>query len=271
MLNSSRFEVDFTSTLDKSRIVQRLAENRVIILSVIHSTNQYIIDNLKCVQSGDVFVTDNQTCGRGRYGKFWITPNAQGIALSMYWKINRESFITVKLSLIVSLVVAKVLQELGISQVQIKWPNDLYMDKRKLGGVLIDVITESNKVVHLIIGIGINISICNSAELTMKIGKNWIDLKNIGFIIDYNIFVADLIKELRFVMKQFEYNQCVLLNSCYSYELDYLYNQSIAVLLNGSIKYGTVIGISTDGILLVKDQFGIIRKYLQDNVSVYKI
>lgn len=271
MLNNCGFKVNFTSTLDIFQIVKRLLENRVVILSAVPSTNQYIIDNLKYMQSGDVCVTDNQTHGRGRYGKYWITPNAQGIALSMYWKINRESLIIVTLSLIVGFIVVKVLQELGVYPVQIKWPNDLYMNNRKLGGVLIEIIMDTNKIIHVIIGIGINISICNSVKLTMKIGKNWIDLKNIGIVIDYNIFVADLIKRLRYVMKQFECDPYMLVNSHYSSELDYLYNKFVAVFFNDKINYGTVIGIGTDGVLLVQDKFGIIHKYLKDNVSVYKI
>lgn len=262
----------WSSTLNESKLLKQLVKNRIIVFNTIRSTNQYIMDNLQYIQSGDVFVTDHQTHGRGRYGKHWITPSAQGIALSMYWKIHQKLLITVELGIIVSFVVAKVLEKFGVSRIKIKWPNDLYVYDRKLAGILVEIITKNNYISHVIIGIGINVAICTCTKPTMKIDKNWIDLKNIGVFLNCNMLVVHLVEELRLVMKHFECNnRSILFTMYYSKDLDYLHNKSVVLLFNGYIRYGIVAGMSTNGSLLVIDQSGIVYRYFKDDISVYKI
>lgn len=200
-------------TLNESKILKLLKQRRVTVLNTIRSTNQYIIDNLQYMQVGDVFVTDHQTHGRGRYGKVWITPHAQGLALSMYWKTSQKLLITTELSVIISFVVAKVLRKFGVSQVKVKWPNDLYVYDRKLAGILVEIITKNNLDFHLIIGIGINLSISTGIKSAMLINLNWIDLKKLGICFDFNILVVSLVEELRLAMKKFECNRYILFNT----------------------------------------------------------
>ncbi|WP_236840106.1 biotin--[acetyl-CoA-carboxylase] ligase [Blochmannia endosymbiont of Camponotus nipponensis] len=187
----------YSSFLNESEILKHLPEGRVMVLNKISSTNRYIIDNIPYIRSGDACVTENQTRGRGRRDKIWVTPFGEGVCLSMYWQLHKISPIIIELSLIISIVVAKVLKNFGVSQIKIKWPNDLYVYGRKLAGILIEIITREDSISHIIIGIGINVATHTRITLDNKIGKNWINLKDVGVILDRNILVATLINVLR--------------------------------------------------------------------------
>lgn len=191
-----------STILNEFAILQKIPEGRVIVLHTIPSTNQYLIDNFQYIKSGDVVVTENQTQGRGRKGRIWITPAGQSICLSIYWKLCQKllNLNTIELSVIISFVLATVLKKLGTPHIQIKYPNDIYVYNKKLAGILVEVINQNRYFSHLIIGIGINISICFDTKLKIKISNNWIDLNHIGIFPDRNFLVAILVKKLRLVL-----------------------------------------------------------------------
>lgn len=190
--------------LNKFLILKQLSVGKIIILNTIPSTNQYLIDNIRYMQSGDVVVTENQTKGRGRLGRIWITPKNQGICLSMYWKLYKRPLNVMELSWIISSMVGEVLEKFGSPKLTIKWPNDIYIYNRKLSGILIEIIRQSHSIFHVIIGIGINISICLKTKLEIEMSKNWIDLNYIGIFPNRSILCINLIKNLRAILNQFE-------------------------------------------------------------------
>lgn len=190
--------------------IKKFKKESIIILNTVPSTNQYFIDNIRYLKSGDVVVTENQTQGRGRFGKIWITPKGQSICLSIYWKLDQRLVNITKLSLVVSYVVAKVLRNLGVSQIRIKRPNDLYVYNRKLAGILVEVITENRYISHVIIGIGINISISVHTKLRIHMSKNWIDLNDMGIVPNRNMLLSNLIEKLRITLNNFESSQYIL-------------------------------------------------------------
>lgn len=253
--------------LDESKIVTQLFEGRVIILNTVDSTNQYIMDNIQYVRSGDVVVTEYQTLGRGRFGKVWVAPFGKNICLSIYWRFNSTPTMMVAFSLMISSVVAKTLKNLGVSHIQIKWPNDLYVNERKLAGVLIEMITRKNDVTHLIIGIGINLSACMHEELKHKINNNWISLEDIGIILDRNILIAQLINMLRQQLQDVECYGLASFVTCWK-NFDYLYKKSVILFTETSnITDGIAMGINERGALLV-EQSNIIRYYIDNNISI---
>lgn len=195
------------SSMSEYLISKQLSERGIMVLDTVPSTNQYLIDNINYIRSGDVVVTEHQTAGRGRYGRSWITPKGQGICLSIYWKLYKKLLNTMELSLIISIVVATILKNLGASGIQVKWPNDLYSGHRKLAGILIETIIQNYLISHLIIGIGINVSICVRTKLKIKTSSNWIDLNDVGVIVNKNTLVSILVKKLRIILSQLESDQ----------------------------------------------------------------
>lgn len=256
------------SVLNEHKILTQLLEGRVIVLNKVHSTNQYIINNIPYIKSGDACITENQTRGRGRRNKIWVTPIGEGICLSIYWKWNKIPPTMIAFSLTISIIVAKILKDLGVYQIKIKWPNDLYVHGRKLAGILIEMITSTNNITHIIIGIGINLSIRTRAVLNTNIGKNWINLQDIGVMLDRNILAATLISTLRKKIKDF-----MLFGFApfipYWKVFDYLYNKPVALLVRDRIMYGTALGINMHGALIVTDQGHAIHYHPGYNISVY--
>ncbi|QCR24467.1 biotin--[acetyl-CoA-carboxylase] ligase [Pontibacter sp. SGAir0037] len=130
-------------------------------LEVCESTNteahKLLIKNE--ATEGCTIITDRQTNGRGQRGNFWEAAPGKNITLSV---ILSPSFLFVRhqfyLNIAVSLGVLDLLHELGLAQAKVKWPNDLYFEDSKLGGILIENTINSQIIQHSIVGIGLNIN-----------------------------------------------------------------------------------------------------------------
>ncbi len=132
----------------------------LIFLPSCHSTNDIaneIIQNKEFID-GTVIITDHQTAGRGQRGNVWESKLGQNLLMSV---ILKTEFISLEksfdLSVAVAVSVLEALQSLKVPNVSIKWPNDLYINQKKIGGVLIENGIIGQKMSHSIIGIGINI------------------------------------------------------------------------------------------------------------------
>lgn len=91
----------------------QIEHGRVTVLPVIDSTNQYLLDRLSELQSGDACVAEYQQAGRGRRGRKWFSPFGSNLYLSMYWRLEQGPAAAIGLSLVIGIVIAEVLQSLG--------------------------------------------------------------------------------------------------------------------------------------------------------------
>lgn len=106
---------------------------------------------------GLVVLADCQTAGRGRAGRNWHSPAGLGLWVSMLAR-PRPGATTAALPLAVGIAIASALDPfVAETFVQIKWPNDLFVDGRKLGGILCEGVWEGGKLRHLVAGLGINL------------------------------------------------------------------------------------------------------------------
>ncbi|MGL5974056.1 MAG: biotin--[acetyl-CoA-carboxylase] ligase, partial [Aeromonas sobria] len=106
---------------------------------VIDSTNQYLLERVSRLQSGESCLAECQTAGRGRRGKPWVSPFGCQLILSMYWRLEQGMAAAMGLSLAVGVAVVQALESLGYQGVELKWPNDLYYQGRKLAGILVEM------------------------------------------------------------------------------------------------------------------------------------
>ena len=131
--------------------------------------------------TSDVLLAEYQTAGRGRRGRAWLAPPGAGICLSLSWTFREVPQDLGALGLVVGVCILRALRELGVSDLELKWPNDLLVAGRKLGGVLIELRAESAGPACVVIGIGLNVSL--GAQLQQKIAETGIaatDLKSAG-------------------------------------------------------------------------------------------
>jgi len=106
---------------------------------------------------GTVLACEHQSAGRGRRGHSWVSVVGGTVAFSILWRFPRGAGALGGLSLAVAVGAAKALERLGTHGVAVKWPNDLYCEGRKLGGILIESSGDGMGPSAVIVGVGINV------------------------------------------------------------------------------------------------------------------
>lgn len=110
-------------------------------------------------------LAEQQTAGRGRRGRQWVSPFAENLYYSLALRMDGGTRRLDGLSLVVGLAVVDTLRELGIHRAGLKWPNDILVGCKKLAGVLLEVTGDLANVCHVVIGIGININMRDSVDV----------------------------------------------------------------------------------------------------------
>lgn len=141
-----------------------------------------------------VLLAERQSRGRGRRGKVWQSPLAAHLYLSLALRFDLPLARLAGLSLAVGVSLADSLHALGYRGVQLKWPNDLQVQGRKLGGVLVDASGELGGPALVVIGVGINVHM--PAAAAGQIDQPWCDLDNVGPPASRNVVAARVIGDL---------------------------------------------------------------------------
>ncbi|AIR64697.1 bifunctional biotin--[acetyl-CoA-carboxylase] ligase/biotin operon repressor BirA [Cedecea neteri] len=250
--------------LDEGFIKSQIANGSVAVLPVIDSTNQYLLDRLNSLQSGDACIAEYQQAGRGRRGRQWFSPFGANLYLSMYWRLEQGPAAAIGLSLVIGIVMAEVLQRLGAEDVRVKWPNDLYLNDRKLAGILVELTGKTGDAAQIVIGAGINLAMRNVA--TDVINQGWINLQEAGIRIDRNTLAVTLIQELRTALQLFE--QESLLPFLPRWEkLDNFINRPVKLIIGEREVHGISRGINEQGGLLL-EQDGVIKAWVGGEISL---
>jgi BirA family transcriptional regulator, biotin operon repressor / biotin---[acetyl-CoA-carboxylase] ligase len=117
--------------------------------------------------ASEVLLAEYQSAGRGRRGRAWLAPPGGAICLSLSWMFREVPPDLGALGLVIGVCALRALAALGVRGAALKWPNDLLLGERKLGGVLIDLRAESAGPAYVVIGIGLNVAL--GAEVLKKI------------------------------------------------------------------------------------------------------
>jgi len=126
----------------------------------IDSTNSALLARANPASGrAEVLLAEYQSAGRGRRGRAWLAPPGGAICLSMSWTFREVPQDLGALGLVVGVCALRALRTHGADALTLKWPNDLLLDERKLGGVLIDLRAESAGPACVIIGIGLNLAV----------------------------------------------------------------------------------------------------------------
>jgi len=145
----------------------------LIKLSKVDSTNTYLkgmVSNSEPLAEGTVIMAEDQYAGRGQQDMSWIAEPKKNLTFSLLLKptfleIN-DQFI---LNMLVCIAIKDALQKYTDRLVQVKWPNDIYLDNKKLGGILIENLLSGTVYKSAIVGIGLNINQQQfPPELTLK-------------------------------------------------------------------------------------------------------
>jgi BirA family transcriptional regulator, biotin operon repressor / biotin---[acetyl-CoA-carboxylase] ligase len=262
-------------SLDGSRIRAMLVEvarervRRLDTAWMVGSTNTLLMDRANPpVGSSEVLLAEYQTAGRGRRGRNWVAPPGGSICLSVSWMFGEVPRDLGALGLVVGVCALRALNRLGLDRVRLKWPNDLLVDDRKLGGILIEMRAESAGPACVVIGIGLNVAL--GAPLLEKIaamGLAPIDLATAGLKeVSRNEVAAGLISS--FVQGLLEFERDGLKPFVRQWtDADALHGRPVTVTGAEGAAKGIARGIDLDGALLVETPQGLLR-FISGDVSV---
>ncbi|PHM65513.1 bifunctional biotin--[acetyl-CoA-carboxylase] ligase/biotin operon repressor BirA [Xenorhabdus sp. KJ12.1] len=250
--------------LSKDIIENYLPESRIEVIPVIDSTNQYLLDKLTELTSGDTCVAEYQYAGRGRRGRQWVSAFGRNLYLSMFWRLEQGPAAAIGLSLVVGIVIAEVLNRQGAEKVKVKWPNDLYLDDKKLAGILVELMGRTGDAAQIVIGIGMNISM--SSEQQKIINQQWSNLQQAGVTAERNKLVTEIVTELKKALVQFE-NEGLQSFVPRWFKLDNFMNRPVKLIIGEQEIYGIARGIDQQGALLL-DIDGIVTPYIGGEISL---
>ena len=233
--------------------------------SVIDSTNQHLLERVSRLQSGESCLAECQTAGRGRRGKPWVSPFGCQLILSMYWRLEQGMAAAMGLSLAVGVAVVEALESLGYPGVELKWPNDLYYQGRKLAGILVEMSGSAGASCHLVIGIGLNLAM--PARQGEKIDQAWSELRHVQpELVDRNQLAACVLLHLQRAMQTFEQSGLASFVDSWN-RLDYFASRPVRLLMGEQEIRGIARGIDDRGALRLETDEGI-KYYLGGEISL---
>lgn len=200
-------------------------------------------------QAGDyLIVAEEQTGGRGRLGRTWISQKGQGLYLSLLLQPNDDGLPAAEVTLMAGASMCKALRELTGEDVRIKWPNDLVVDHYKVGGILTEMSSEIGKLHYVLIGIGIN---TGDMKFTEDLVYKATSFYKLGKKVD-NASLITLF--LRYFYMFVQGNDWHSYNCKYSDSIGKWVD--VRNVTTGQIKKVFVCGISEQGALIVQDESG---------------
>jgi len=239
--------------LDSDRITLELDEGvrrilkPVVVLDIIDSTNNYARAELARERRWFAVLAECQTAGRGRLGRGWVSPYGQNLYLSLGCTFAGGVTSLQGLSLVVGVVVHRVLAKLGITGLGLKWPNDVLLNGKKLGGILLEVSGDPVGHCEVVVGIGLNVKMpCGPAG---SISQPWADMS--GYQVIRNQLAANLLSELVPALYGFPKTTFAEYRDewqCY----DAYRNALIKVINNDKVVQGIARGVSDTGALRVE-------------------
>ena len=214
------------------------------VLEVVGSTNT-LISELAPASAihGAVRVAELQVQGRGRRGRSWQSPYGQNLALSLGTRLPLRPAALGGFSLCVGLAVADALQTIGVSDVSLKWPNDVLVRGRKISGILVEVFS-AGPATDVVVGIGINFRIPAAARA--EIDQPLIDLDELAGTFSRNQLAGALISSLVDFSEGFSETGFAPMRTAFD-KLHHYHGQVCTLLLGDEQLKGSVRGVTAAG------------------------
>lgn len=217
-------------------------------------------------EHGTLVITEVQNSGRGRRGRQWISPKGSGIWMSLILRPQIEPFAASMLTLVSAMAVAKAVQEVTGQECNIKWPNDIVLNNKKICGILTEMSAEVDTVSYVVVGPGINVNTEYFDESIQNMATS--------IFVETGIHVKRS-KLIELFAKYFEQYYDSFVQAGDLSELVDEYN-SLLINVNRQVKIsdtkgeftGEALGIDDKGELLVKKEDGTVCNIIAGEVSV---
>lgn len=236
--------------LDVPALAQRLPGINLDIRLKTASTNDDCRQRLST--SGDRLVlcsAELQSAGRGRRGKAWVSPFAKHLYVSLGFTLSLPLSHVSGITLAAGVVVAKLLDDLGVKGVAVKWPNDIWIGGEKVAGILTEVVGDAQGPCSVVIGLGLNVH-----PVAMKLDKQ----QGVAFIREHGVHMSrtEILVKLTHAL--------IAMRNTYEREglaaylplwqrYDFLRTKRIMIALHDRVIEATCLGITQEGLLRIDE------------------
>lgn len=237
--------------------------SHIDVRGVIDSTSAVAME--KAVQGikGYICTAEQQTAGRGRRGRVWASPYASNLYFSVVWEFGGGAASLEGLSLAVGVAVVDALEKSGLSGAELKWPNDVLYRGRKLAGVLLEMTGDPSGRCHVVIGIGLNVSM----PASVSIDQPWIDVWSVSeAAANRNELLVAILNELMPLLSTFEGQGFSAYHDRWQ-ALDAFAATEVAMTLGNDIVVGKAVGVDATGAIMIETPAGM-RKFNGGEVSL---
>lgn len=206
----------------------------------------------------------HQTAGRGQRGNSWVTESGKNLTFSILIRLNSFNiFQQFELNQLISLSILDVLKRY-LPFVQLKWPNDILADQKKIAGILIENTIQGNLIKHSIVGIGLNV---NQTEFDSSLSHATSLKKILEIDFNLNYLLLEIQNSIHFRIEQFENNNYNIIDKEYTQNLFGWQEWKTFKTLDKSTFEGKIIGISQEGKLMLENKDASIKVFEMKEIS----
>lgn len=251
--------IDGFELLDSVQIGKGIPDGQPYTLHIarqVDSTNSLAVELAReGAARGRVVLAEQQSAGRGRRGRHWVSPFARNIYCSIVWEFDSGAAALEGLSLAVGVGVVRALRAIGINDAMLKWPNDVLHNRRKLAGILLEMTGDVSGRCQVVVGIGVNVAMANLDDAP-SIDQPWTDATTAaGKYISRNELASNLIAHLLRLLGEFEVEGFAKFHNDWA-ELDCTNGKSVTVHIGEQMLHGIAAGVDASGALAVDTEFG---------------
>ncbi|CAN0602535.1 unnamed protein product, partial [Ectocarpus sp. 12 AP-2014] len=201
-----------------------------------------------------VCLAEHQSAGRGRRGRHWVSPFASSVYCSVACPFEGGAQSLGGLSLAVGVIVCDALESMGVQDLGLKWPNDVYCGGKKLAGVLIELQGDLAGTVTAIIGVGVNVRLPSIAADTIE--QAWTDLSTVAEPVSRNVLVGRYLNRLLPALDAYGRDGFADWRERWQ-ELDIYADQPVVIHSGDRRITGTARGVDENGALLLETAAGV--------------
>ncbi|CAD5108853.1 bifunctional biotin--[acetyl-CoA-carboxylase] ligase/biotin operon repressor BirA [Zestomonas carbonaria] len=243
------------SMLDVERLQAACADAgwKLFCFDRIDSTNAEALRRLSADAPPFLVTAEGQSAGRGRRGRDWVSPFAENLYCSLALRLDGGARQLEGLSLVVGLAVLRALQDVGLSDIGVKWPNDLLAAGKKITGILLELSGDPADVCYVVIGVGIN---TNMQAVAQEIGQPWTSVRlESGVLCDRTTLALRLVARLGEYLERHRTQGFSALRG--EWEANHLWQGERVVLASGVQHVeGVVLGVDHQGALRLQTSAG---------------
>lgn len=254
----------------RRRLQTSIVGRHLYLFGEVESTNTVLRHLARSgAAEGTVVLAEGQRQGRGRLGQEWFSPSGVNLYASVLFRERLAPREAALFSFIAGLAVADAVKELGLHPA-IKWPNDVLVNTKKVGGSLVECAVRGEQVDFLVLGVGVNLNV-DAASLHHALGEAAAAATSLsaasGHEIDRSAFAASYLNRLEAWALCYRKNGAAPILAAWR-DRDILTGRRVTVRGTGAGFDGRVLGVNDDGQLVVQDSLGTPHTLLTEEIRV---